>query len=258
MLSALRDIALKAGALQRQSHLGGRPQDIREKAPHDFVTSVDRACESLILGALSQAFPKIPVLAEEGSGSASGREGRFWCVDPLDGTNNFVHGVPVFCVSIGLVEDGIPNLGVVYDAIHDELFEGGKDHPARLNGRAIATSHRPSLAGAFLATGFPFREFDRLETYIHSFRRVVQLSGGVRRCGSAAIDICYSACGRFDGFWELGLAPWDMAAGAAILRAAGGVVTDPSGGDGFLFGGDIVAGATESLQAELRAAVKGK
>lgn len=257
MLDALRDIARRAGKLQRESHFAGRPDDIREKSPHDFVTSVDRACERLILESLRDTFPAIPVLAEEGSGSASGREGLFWCVDPLDGTNNFVHGVPAFCVSIGLVEHGAPKLGVVYDAIHDELFEGGPDHPARLNGNPMTTSGRPHLAGGFLATGFPYREFGRLESYIASFRRIVKVSGGLRRCGSAALDLCFTACGRFDGFWELGLSPWDMAAGTAILRAAGGCVTDPSGGAGFLFSGDIVAGATESLQAELRAAVAG-
>lgn len=257
MLKTLAEIARRAGALQLSSHRAGRPADIREKAPHDFVTAVDRACEALILGALRDAFPQIPVLAEEGSGSASGTEGRFWCVDPLDGTNNFVHGVPMFCVSIGLVQDGVPRLGVVYDAVHDELFEGGEGEPARLNGRPMATSGREELHGAYLATGFPYREFDRLEPYIDSFRRVVQLSGGLRRCGSAALDLCYTACGRYDGFWEFGLAPWDMAAGAAILTAAGGAVTDPAGGPGFLFGGDIVAGATSSLHRELLTAVKG-
>ena len=257
MLEILGEIARRAGALQLRSHRAGRPTDIREKAPHDFVTSVDRACEALILGALRDAFPDIPALAEEGSGSASGVEGRFWCVDPLDGTNNFVHAVPVFCVSIGLVQDGSPWLGVVYDAVHDELFEGGQGAPARLNGNPITTSGRGELRGAFLATGFPYRELDRVETYMGSFRRVVQVSGGVRRCGSAALDICHTACGRYDGFWELGLSPWDMAGGAAILRSAGGIVTDPAGGPGFLFGGDIVAGATPSLHGELREAVNG-
>jgi myo-inositol-1(or 4)-monophosphatase len=257
MIETVSEIARRAGALQVESHRRGRPGDIREKAPHDFVTAVDRACEALIHDALRDAFPDVPVLAEEGTGTASGREGRFWCVDPLDGTNNFVHGVPMFCVSIGLVEQGAPRLGVVYDAVHGELFTGGEGYPALLNGAPVATSGKAELHGGFLATGFPYREFDRLETYIASFRRVVRRAGGVRRCGSAALDICYTACGRFDGFWELGLAPWDMAAGAAILRAAGGVVTDPSGGAGFLFGGDIVAGATPSLHAELRAAITG-
>jgi myo-inositol-1(or 4)-monophosphatase len=257
MLETLAEIARRAGALQLRSHLAGRPTDIREKAPHDFVTSVDRACEALILGALREAFPKIPALAEEGSGSATGMEGRFWCVDPLDGTNNFVHGVPVFCVSIGLVEGGSPLMGVVYDAVHDELFEGGPDTPARLNGNTIVTSGRAELQGAFLATGFPYRELDRIEAYTEAFRRVVRVSGGIRRCGSAALDICYTACGRYDGFWELGLSPWDMAGAAAILRAAGGIVTDPAGGPGVLFGGDIVAGATVTLHGELRTAVNG-
>ena len=193
------------------------------------------------------------MLAEEGSGSASGREGLFWCVDPLDGTNNFVHGLPVYCTSIGLIRDGRPHLGVVYDPVHDELFTGGEGEEARLNGAPIRTSGRTGLDGAFVATGFPFKEMEHLETYIVGFRKIALETAGVRRCGAAAVDLCWTACGRFDGFWERGLWPWDTAAGAAILRAAGGHLTDYSGGDGFLFGRTVVAGATPALCDALRA-----
>ena len=256
MIEVLKKIALKAGQMQAESHSKGRPSDISEKAPHDFVTSVDRACEAYIIGALQEAFPGIPVLAEEGSGSATGAEETFWCIDPLDGTNNFVHGLPMFCVSLGLVKGGRPELGVVYDAVHGELFSGGRGLPAEMNGRPIRTSGKRGASGAFLATGFPYKEFERLELYISGFRQIVRKAGGVRRCGSAAIDICYTACGRFDGFWELGLKPWDMAAGAAILEAAGGSASEPGGGVNFIMNGDIVAGATEELREELRGMIR--
>jgi myo-inositol-1(or 4)-monophosphatase len=200
-------------------------------------------------------FPDVPLLAEEGSGDASGREGRFWCVDPLDGTNNFVHGVPVYCVSIGLIEEGYPVLGVVFDPVHDELFAGGEDIPATLNGKPIRTSGREEPAGAFVATGFPFKEMEHMETYTEGFKRVGRTVGGIRRCGAAALDLVWTACGRYDGFWERGLWPWDVAAGAAILISAGGECLDFEGGDEFLFGRTIAAGATPAFAENLRSLV---
>jgi myo-inositol-1(or 4)-monophosphatase len=190
-------------------------------------------------------------------GTAKGDEPEFFCVDPLDGTNNFVHGVPVVCVSVGFVRGGRPAAGAVYDPVHDELFSAAEGAGARCNGAPLRTSGKASAAGAFVATGFPFKEIGRLDYYLDGFRRILKVTGGVRRCGSAALDMCWTAKGRFDGFWELGLKPWDMAAGTVILREAKGAVTDLDGGEGFLMGGDVVAGATPTLQRELRRLVTG-
>ena len=250
-LDAMKKAALRAGDILREARRTG-PEWVREKEANDFVTSADKACEEAVLETLRDAFPEIPMLAEEGSGSASGREGRFWCVDPLDGTNNFVRGVPVYCVSVGLVEDGEAVLGVVYDPVHDELYVGGKDVPATRNGQAIRTSGREPLAGAFLATGFPFKDLSCLDAYIVGFAKVAVATGGIRRCGAAALDLVWTACGRFDGFWERGLWPWDVAAGSAILKAAGGDCVDFTGGPGYLFGRSVVAGATPALARALR------
>jgi myo-inositol-1(or 4)-monophosphatase len=254
-IRTLETIAFQAGQIIKDARKNGTGW-VSEKARNDFVTETDKACEALIKEELAHLFPAIPMLAEEGSGSSSGQEEAFFCVDPLDGTNNFVHGVPIFCVSIGLVENGRPTRGVVYDPVHDELYSAIEGSGATLNGKPIATSGRKKLEGAFVATGFPFVQMTRLDLYMEGFRRIVATAGGVRRCGSAALDLCWTAAGRFDGFWEFGLKPWDMAAGAVILQEAGGAVGDPEGGEEFLFGGDIVAGAADELYQELRLLVR--
>lgn len=255
-LEHLEEIARQAGALVAAARERG-PAWVNEKGMNDFVTETDRASEALVIRALAERYPDVPVLAEEGSGTAEGDEPEFFCVDPLDGTNNFVHGVPVVCVSVGFVRGGRPVAGAVFDPVHGELFSGAEGLGARCDGRPLKTSGKASAAGAFVATGFPFKEMGRLEYYLDGFRRILKVTGGVRRCGSAALDMCWTAAGRYDGFWELGLKPWDMAAGTAILRAAGGAVSDLDGGEGFLMGGDIVAGATPSLHGELRRLVTG-
>ena len=254
-LEAMVAAAQAAGRILKEARAQG-PAWIEEKGRNDYVTSADKACEEVIQAALVKAFPGVPLLAEEGSGSASGREGLFFCVDPLDGTNNFVHRVPVYCVSVGLIEGGRPNLGVIYDPVHDELFCGGEGEGPTMNGRPFATSGRTDPGGAFVATGFPFKELDHLDGYTEGFRRMVLATAGIRRCGAAALDLAWTACGRFDGFWERGLWPWDVAAGAAILRAAGGECCDFAGGGDYLFGRTIVAGATPALCRTLQGLVE--
>ncbi len=254
-IRTLEAVAIQAGQIIKDARKNG-PGWVNEKARNDFVTETDKACEALIKGELGHLFPDIPLLAEEGSGASTGREEAFFCVDPLDGTNNFVHGVPVFCVSIGLVENGRPTRGVVFDPVHDELFSAAEGRGATLNWRPITTSGRKKLNGAFIATGFPFVQMNRLDLYMEGFKRIVAATGGIRRCGSAALDLCWTAAGRFDGFWEFGLKPWDMAAGSVILREAGGAVGDHEGGEGFLFGGDVAAGATAELYDELRSQLR--
>ena len=256
ILDEVEAISREVGRIQLEAHRAGRPTEVQEKGPSDFVTSVDRACEERALSLLGERFPDIPVLAEEGGGTATGSEGRFWCVDPLDGTNNFVHGIPMFCLSIGLVEDGRPSLGVIYDAVHGECFRGGDGEPALLNGEPIRASGRTKLDGAFLATGIPYRKnLNILNYYLPGFHDLVGVCGGIRRCGSAAIDLCYTAAGRFDAFWEFGLSRWDIAAGIAIVRSAGGAVGPFRENEDLLATGNIVAAGSEPLFDLIRSVV---
>lgn len=250
MLDLLVTAALEGGAIVSKAAKDG-PAWIREKQAHDFVTAADKASEEAVAGILGKAHPEIPLLAEEGSGDASGTEERVFCVDPLDGTNNFVHHIPVYCVSVGLLEAGEPVLGAIYDPVHDELFSGGRDVPSTLNGNPISTSGRKDFSGAFVATGFPFKKLDRIEHYVRGMKNVCIDSGGLRRCGSAALDLVWTSCGRFDCFWEWGLSPWDVAAAAAIVQGAGGTVVDFEGGCDFLFGATIAAGATPEITEAL-------
>jgi len=254
-LEAMVEAARAGGEVLRRAVREGVAW-VEEKGRNDFVTAADRASEAAVKSVLERRCPEISLLAEEGSGAATGTEGRLFCVDPLDGTNNFVHGIPVFCVSVGLVEAGRPVLGVVLDPVHDELFTGGKALPAAVNGRPIRTSGRTRLDGAFVATGFPFKELDHIDHYVRGFREAACATGGIRRCGAAALDLCWTAAGRFDGFWERGLWPWDVAAGAAILKAAGGHLCDFSGGEDYLFGRTVVAGATRDLAEALRRCIQ--
>jgi myo-inositol-1(or 4)-monophosphatase len=233
-LDAAAEIARAAGRylLQKRAALvagGGIAPD--RKGRNDFVTAADRGAEDLIKSGLQKAFPGDAFLGEE-SGGAGWDADSVWIVDPLDGTTNFIHGLPLFSVSIGRLKKGRPDLGIIFDPSHDELFAaaaggaGGAEKSATLNGAPIRCRDAGSLEGAFLATGFPFREISRLEEYGRLFTAVTRASQGLRRCGSAAIDLAWTACGRFNGFFELGLAPWDVAAGWCLVEAAGGIVSD--------------------------------
>jgi myo-inositol-1(or 4)-monophosphatase len=165
-----------------------------------------------------------------------------WIIDPLDGTTNFIHGIPMFCVSVALEDrDGLL-AGAIYDPVHDEMFHASRGNGARLNNRSIRCSDPARFDDALLCTGFPFRYFHKVDGYLKVFRTFMEGTSGIRRAGSAAMDLAYTACGRYDGFWETGLAPWDMAAGALLVREAGGLVTDFIGGDRYLEDGEIVAG----------------
>lgn len=217
-----------------------RPLEVEVKGLHDFVTEVDRAAEAAVVETLHQSFPTHAVMAEEGSPDAARAPYR-WIVDPLDGTTNFIHGVAPFSVSVAL-EDGAGLLaGAIHDPYHDETFHGSRGEGARLDGATIRCSRPESTDLALIATGFPFRELSRLPPYMATFEAVIRSTAGVRRAGSAAIDLAYVACGRYDGFWEVGLSRWDVAAGVLLVREAGGVVTDVVGGESTLDSGDIVA-----------------
>jgi len=161
-------------------------------------------------------------------------------VDPLDGTTNFIHGVPIFAVSVGLSREGKMVAGAVYDPVRDEMFHAVAEGGAFLNKEKFRIAERDSLKGALLATGFPFRAHGRLKEYLRSLETFILETAGIRRAGSASLDLCYTACGRFDGYWEMSLSPWDIAAGSLIVREAGGVVTDFLGRDGYLKSGNVV------------------
>ncbi|MDZ7345351.1 MAG: inositol monophosphatase, partial [candidate division KSB1 bacterium] len=202
--------AARAGGKILLDNLGKlAPNEISGKAQFDFVTRVDKESEQCIIGILREAFPEHSFLAEEMHRDTIG--GYRWVVDPLDGTTNYIHGVPIFSVSIALEKDGEPILGVVLDPIRDELFYAEKGAGAWLNGRRIQVSSVSNPEFALLATGFPFRVKHLLEVYQRSFNRLFMQVSGIRRAGSAALDLCYVACGRFDGFWELNLKRWDIA-----------------------------------------------
>ena len=214
--------------------------DVVEKQRHDYVSEVDKLAEAEIIRELKRAFPRDAFLAEESGASGKGR--NVWVIDPLDGTHNYLRGIPHFCVSIGLLEGGEPSLGVIYDPLRDELFTGDRGNGAYLNDRRIRVGKRDGLGGALLATGFPYRQRRHLEAQLGMTRALLVEAEDIRRTGSAALDIAYVACGRFDGFFEIGLKPWDMTAGCVLLREAGGRYSDFSGRDGMPESGNLLAG----------------
>ena len=224
---------------------------VQTKRHNDFVSEVDRQAEAAIIRELRAKFPHHAILAEETGAQGTGE--FEWVIDPLDGTTNYLHGFPQFSVSIALRHQGRLLCGLVYDPLREELFTAARGEGALLNERRIRVSERRSLEGALIGTGFPFRDHRHLDTYLGMFKTVVQATAGVRRPGSAALDLAYVACGRTDGFWELGLSEWDMAAGALLIREAGGQVSDLRGGEDYLATGNIVAGNPRVHQNLLKA-----
>jgi myo-inositol-1(or 4)-monophosphatase len=213
---------------------------VMEKARYDFATEVDRAAEAEALREIRRAFPDHSILAEESG--ASGTHSRFtWVIDPLDGTSNYLRGFPHYAVSIAQLDRGEPVLGVVYDPVRDELFVAARGSGATLNERKIRVSQRLGLEGALVATGLPYRQRQHLNAQLGMLRALLGAAEDIRRTGSAALDLCYVACGRLDGFFEIGLKPWDIAAGALMVREAGGRVTDFRGEAGFMQSGNVVA-----------------
>ena len=213
---------------------------IENKGLHDLVSYVDKASEKQIIEELSKLIPESGFIAEEGTSDKQGE--RFnWVIDPLDGTTNYIQGIPVYAVSIGLLDEDELVLGVVYEVGRDECFYAWKDGGAFLNGEPIHVSERGDIQEALLATGFPYNNFSKMGSYMEFLQWTMKHARGVRRLGSAATDLAYVACGRFDAFWEYDLKPWDVAAGVVIVKEAGGVVTDYKGGNDFLFGKEIVA-----------------
>jgi myo-inositol-1(or 4)-monophosphatase len=224
---------------------------IASKERNDFVSEVDREAENEIIAIIRKAYPHHAVLAEE-SGAHKGNEDFQWIIDPLDGTTNFLHGFPQFSVSIALKHKGRLDQAVVYDPMRQELFTASRGSGAFLDNRRIRVSKQNSLTGALLGTGFPYKDQQHLHAYLEMFKALIVDTAGIRRPGSAALDLAYVAAGRFDGFWEIGLNAWDMAAGVLLIREAGGLVGDLGGGHDFLQTGNIVAAAPKLFPLMLR------
>ncbi|MDH5445791.1 MAG: inositol-1-monophosphatase [Gammaproteobacteria bacterium] len=225
---------------------------IENKAENDYVSEVDRKAEAAIIDVIRKAYPDHAILAEE-SGKHEGNEYE-WVIDPLDGTTNFVHGIPQYAVSIALKHKGRLDQAVVYDPISQELFTASKGAGAQLNGKRIRVTKRNSLKGALLGTGIPFRDdLPYLDAYLEMLKALLPGSAGIRRPGSAALDLAYVAAGRLDGFWEMGLNQWDMAAGVLLIEEAGGLVSDLNGGFTHLQTGNIVAAPPRVFKAMLQA-----
>jgi len=211
-----------------------------KKSRNDFVTEVDKHAEMAIIDTLRNSFPNHAFLAEE-----SGQQGDspyLWIIDPLDGTTNYLHGFPQYAVSIALQHKGELVQAVVYDPLRQELFTASRGEGAMLNNKRIRVSKQKSLEGALLGTGFPFKEQERLNEYLDSFKALFPMTAGIRRAGAASLDLAYVACGRLDGFWEFGLKPWDMAAGVLLIQEAGGICSDISVDGNHLESGNIIAG----------------
>jgi myo-inositol-1(or 4)-monophosphatase len=225
-LEVARDAALKAGRLLKENINGRR--EVSYKGEINLVTEMDRLSEKIVVEMLLGAFPHHGILAEEGARIENG-SGFLWIIDPLDGTTNYAHGYPSFSVSIGLQRDGELAAGVVFDPMRDELFSAVQGGGAFLNGRPLSVSHNDTLIRSLLATGFPYDRTTSRENNLDYFNALIMASQEVRRSGSASLDLCSVAAGRLDGYWELKLSPWDVAAGALIVREAGGTISDFSG-----------------------------
>lgn len=223
---------------------------VTSKRRNDFVTEVDRLAEQAIKEVVHRAYPDHAFLAEESGAEGSGE--TVWIVDPLDGTTNFIHGIPHYAVSIGIRHRGRLEHGVVYDPIRQELFTASRGAGAQLDGRRVRVAQRRSLDEAVIGTGIPFRDLTHVDAYFGMLKTITGKTAGIRRAGAAALDLAYVAAGRLDGFWELGLQPWDIAAGVLLVQEAGGVTGDLEGEPRFMDTGNIVCGNPRVFAAMVR------
>ncbi len=242
MLTTAVKAARRAGTIINR---GARDLDlltVSAKGPKDFVSEVDRAAEAAIVETLLTTYPDHAILAEEGTAKGENANAdHLWIIDPLDGTTNFLHGFPQYCVSIALAHRGVVSQGVIYDPVRNDLFTASRGRGAYLNDRRIRVSKRQHLRDCLIGTGFPFRDGSYLETYLAMMRRMIQNTAGIRRPGAAALDLAYVAAGFYDGFWEVGLNPWDVAAGSLLVIEAGGLVGDLVGDGNYLYSGQVIA-----------------
>ncbi len=243
MLNIAVKAARAAGAIINRAALDIELLKVARKGPNDFVSEVDRAAEQAIIDILLEAYPGHGVLAEESGRERGAKHSEYlWIIDPLDGTTNFLHGFPVYAVSIALAHRGVVQQAVVYDPTRNDLFIASRGRGAFLNDRRLRVSKRTRLADSLVGTGFPFRKGDNFARYVRMFEEVMQACAGLRRPGAAALDLCYVAAGWYDGFFEMGLNPWDAAAGSLMITEAGGLVGNFTGEADFLYQREVVAG----------------
>jgi myo-inositol-1(or 4)-monophosphatase len=234
-------IAKEAGSFIRRGSSNFNYSDVKHKGLNDMVSYIDEESEKLIVKGLKELLPEASVIAEEGNNISNDSE-YTWVIDPLDGTTNFVHGLPAYAVSLALLKGKEPIIGVVYEISRDECFSAIINGGAYLNDKPIQISNHIELKDCLMATGFPVTIFDKIPAYMQVIQDFIRESHGVRRFGSAAMDLAYVACGRFDGFFEYNLNSWDVAAGVLIVKEAGGEINDFRGGDDYIFGKEIIAG----------------
>ena len=269
LLESVIELSKQAGAFIREQYFSFSEKDVQTKSLNSLVSYVDVTAEKILVEGLKKEFPEAGFLTEEKTIEQSTlRQAQsdirqtqsdniddvmlslskhqpsdwLWIIDPLDGTTNFIHGIPTFAVSVGLMHNGKMKLGVVYEIMRDECYSAYEGSQSQLNGKPIHVSEKKSLTDSLIATGFPYEKFDYLPAYMKTIEHFMTNTRGVRRIGSASVDLAYTACGRFDGFFEYNLNAWDVAAGAFIVQQAGGTVTDFSGADNFIFGREILAG----------------
>jgi len=240
MLTTAVKAARKAGGLITRAPFDLDKLNVRSKRPNDFVSEVDHAAEDAIIAILRQAYPAHGFLAEE-SGEKDIEADYVWVIDPLDGTTNFLHGFPQYCVSIALAHRNIVQQGVIYDPVRNDLFTATRGRGAFLNDRRIRVSRRTHLRDCLVGTGFPFRDGSYLDTYLQMMKVMITNTAGLRRPGAAALDLAYVAAGFYDGFWEVGLNPWDVAAGSLLVLEAGGLIGDLAGNENYLHGAQVIA-----------------
>jgi myo-inositol-1(or 4)-monophosphatase len=246
MLNIAIRAARSAGDLILRSSDNIGQLNIDQKGKNDYASEVDRAAEREIINIIRTAYPDHAILAEE-SGLHKGND-FVWVIDPLDGTTNFLHGFPQYAVSIALKYRGKLEVAVIYDPLRDELFTAKRGGGAMLNSRRLRVTNQTSMKGALIGTGFPFKTDLHLDAYIGMFKAITTEAAGIRRAGAAALDLAYVAAGRLDGFWEIGVMEWDMAAGILLIKEAGGVVTDFSFNDNYLTSGNVIAGSPKMHQ----------
>ncbi len=243
MLNIAVKAARTAGSIINRAALDLEVLKVGSKGPNDYVSEVDRAAEQAIINTLLEAYPGHGILAEESGREHGAKNSEYvWIIDPLDGTTNFLHGFPVYAVSIALAHRGQIQQAVVYDPTRNDLFFASKGRGAFLNDRRLRVSKRTRLADALIGTGFPFRKGDNFKRYVKMFEEVMQSCAGLRRPGAAALDLCYVAAGYYDGFFETGLQPWDAAAGSLIITEAGGLIGNFTGESDYLYQREVVAG----------------
>lgn len=235
-------LARQTGEFVREAAAKFSTDSIEYKGLNDMVSYVDKETEIRLVEGLHKILPEAGFIAEEGTGKLTENQNLAWIIDPVDGTTNYMHGIPVFAISIALMQDNVIVSGVVYEVNRDECFSAWRGGGAFLNQKPIKVSSAQYLKDSLIATGFPYYDFELMNNYINILKELMQQTHGLRRLGAAAVDLAYTACGRFEGFFEYNLKPWDVAAGSLIVQEAGGIVKDFKGGDDFVFGRELIAG----------------